>query len=121
MDLFLLYILILVSILINISSLDDAFIDLLAFGIKRFSGNAPAASARNMPSSLGVFVANWHEEDVLAKMVEGNLARIRIPWVKLYLGVYPNDTGTLDVAMKLAKENADRVDIVANHLVQDGA
>jgi len=51
---------------------------------------------------VGVFVANWHEEDVLARMVEGNLARIAIPSVRLYLGVYPNDTGTCDVAMALA-------------------
>jgi adsorption protein B len=31
-----------------------------------------------------VFVANWHEADVLGKMVEGNLARIPIDNVKFY-------------------------------------
>jgi hypothetical protein len=31
-----------------------------------------------------VFVANWHEADVIGKMVEGNLARIPIDNVKFY-------------------------------------
>ena len=49
-------------------------------------------------------------------MVEGNLARIPIPSVRLYLGVYPNDTGTRDVAMALAKRHPDRVRVIVNTL-----
>ena len=82
--------------LINLSSFDDALIDLLAFGIARASLATRRAVLAEVPT-VGVFVANWHEEDVLARMVEGNLARIAVPTVRLYLGVYPNDTGTCDV------------------------
>ena len=71
-----------VSILITLSSLDDAFIDLLAMGITRYRAPGLADGARSVPSTA-VFVANWHEEDVLGKMVEGNLARIQIPEVSL--------------------------------------
>lgn len=54
---------------------------------------------------IAVFVANWHEEDVLGKMAEGDPSRIQIPEVALHLGVYPNDTGTLHVAEELAAKH----------------
>ena len=103
--------------LINLSSFDDALIDLLAFGIARssLSGTPSRPSSAEIPT-VGVFVANWHEEDVLARMVEGNLARIAVPTVRLYLGVYPNDTGTRDVAMALAKKYPERVRVIVNTL-----
>jgi adsorption protein B len=101
--------------LINLSSFDDALVDLLALGIARSSLANRRAPSADVPT-VGVFVANWHEEDVLARMVEGNLARIAIPTVRLYLGVYPNDTGTRDMAMALAKKYPERVRVIVNTL-----
>jgi Glycosyltransferase like family 2 len=104
-----------VSILITVSSLDDAFIDLLAVGIARC--RVPAMTeAPHAVLTTAVFVANWHEEDVLGKMVEGNLARIRIPQVSFFLGVYPNDSGTLRVAKELEGRHPDRVHVIVNTL-----
>jgi adsorption protein B len=103
------------SVLINISSLDDFLIDLLAFGIVRQSFRRDPVARSDIPC-IAVFVANWHEEEVLGRMVEGNLARIPNPQVKLYLGVYPNDTGTRDVALGLAENYPDRVHVVINTL-----
>lgn len=100
--------------LISMSSLDDAFVDLLAFGIVR--GAARRSGEGVKIPSIGVFVANWREEDVLGKMVEGNLARISEPNVKFCLGVYPNDTGTRDVALELERKHPDRVRVVVNTL-----
>ena len=97
-----------VSVLISVSSLDDAFIDLVAIGIVRHRASGLSTREASIPSTA-VFVANWHEEDVLGKMVEGNLARIQIPQVSLYLGVYPNDTGTLRVAKELEAKYPERV------------
>ena len=105
--------------LINLSSFDDALIDLLAFGIARSSLAARRRISAEVSAEIpttGVFVANWHEEDVLARMVEGNLARIAVPTVRLYLGVYPNDTGTRDVAMALTKKYPERVRVIVNTL-----
>jgi adsorption protein B len=104
-----------ISLIISISSLDDAFIDLLAFGITRRPFTRKPATVDDIPTTA-VFVANWHEADVLGAMVEGNLARIPIPQVKLYLGVYPNDTDTRDVALMLAAKYADRVRVIVNTL-----
>lgn len=109
-----LLIMLIVSILINVSSFDDAFIDLLGFGIQRYSFRR-SPDTYDIPW-LAVFVANWHEEAVLGRMVEGNLARIQIPSVMLYLGVYPNDIGTRDVALALAEKYPDRVRVIINSL-----
>ena len=103
-----------VSIMINISSIDDAFIDVLAFGIMRHG--LPGQGQEVEIPWTAVFVANWHEEDVLGKMVEGNLARIPYTSVMFYLGVYPNDTGTLRVAKELEAKYPDRVNVIVNAL-----
>ncbi len=104
-----------ISILITLSSLDDAFIDLLAMGITRSRAPRLGDGAGSIPKTA-VFVANWHEEDVLGKMVEGNLARIQIPEVSLFLGVYPNDTATLRVAQELEAKYPARVRVIVNTL-----
>ncbi len=112
---FLVILLFVVSLLISLSSIDDAFIDLVSMGIVRSRvphlGDGDAA----IPPTA-VFIANWHEEDVLGKMVEGNLARIKNPEVSLCLGVYPNDTDTLRVAQELEAKYPDRVTVIANRL-----
>jgi adsorption protein B len=103
------------SLLISLSSLDDAFIDLVAIGIVRHRAPKISDGDTSIPS-IAVFVANWDEEDVLGKMVERNLARIQMPQVSLYLGVYPNDTGTLRVARTLEANFPDRVRVIVNRL-----
>jgi adsorption protein B len=105
----------LVSLLINLSSLDDIFIDLLSFGIAHLPFRRATVEPGPLPS-IAVFVANWREEDVIGKMVEGNLARIDNPQVSLFLGVYPNDTGTRRVAEALAAAHPDRVRVIVNSL-----
>ncbi|ACL57513.1 glycosyl transferase family protein [Methylobacterium nodulans] len=109
-----LVVMLVVSLLINVSSLDDAFIDIIAFGILR--KGLPGLAERTDIPRIAVFVANWHEEEVLGKMVEGNLARIPYPSVSLFLGVYPNDTGTLRVAKELEAKYPDRVTVIINTL-----
>src|SRR5215813_2534443 len=115
MDDLIFFALLLMSVLINLCSIDDALIDVIAFGIRRFS-LSPGSRPREDIPSVGVFVANWREEDVLSRMVEGNLARITTPSVRLYLGVYPNDTETRDVALALAQRHPDRVRVIVNTL-----
>ena len=107
----------LMSVLISLSSIDDAFIDVAALGIVRLGvpGLSPAVYESGLPR-IAVFVANWHEEDVLGKMVEGNLRRITDPAVSLFLGVYPNDTGTLRIARDLEAKYPDRVQVIVNTL-----
>jgi adsorption protein B len=104
-----------VSVGVAVSSLDDAFIDLLALGIVRSRGPRLGEQPVSIPNT-GVFIANWREEDVLGRMVEGNLTRVPIPQVSFFLGVYPNDTETLRVAKELETKHPDRVRVIVNRL-----
>lgn len=114
MEVFLLSVFFFVSILISVSSLDDAFIDIFALGIVRLKRNSINEGVEIPPTA--VFVANWQEADVIEKMVEGNLSRIPIDAVNFYLGVYPNDTETLSAALRLAEKHPDRVRVIVNTL-----
>jgi adsorption protein B len=122
MDALILSLMLFISILINISSFDDAFIDLLSVGISRRNfGHAQEEPSPEKPTSseipdIGVFVSTWQGEIMVGRMVEGNLARIPISSVKLYLGVYPNDTGTLAVAEAMAAQYPDRVRVIVNSM-----
>jgi adsorption protein B len=88
---------------------------LLALGIARFRPRWLGDASQSIPNTA-VFIANWREEGVLGRMVEGNLARIQIPEISLYLGVYPNDTATLGVAKALEAKHPDRVRVIVNRL-----
>src|SRR5271157_4798421 len=106
MEDFLLFLLFCVSMFISISSLDDMFIDLIAVGLVWVAIDKKEASIE-IPAT-GVFIANWREEEVLDRMIEGNLARIPLDSIQFYIGVYPNDTPTLTIAKRLEERHPDR-------------
>src|SRR5215831_12053556 len=103
-----------ITVLICLSSLDDLLIDFFAACIVRHT--LPFGEAGGSFPPTAVFVANWHEHDVLERMVEGNLARIQEGNVRIVLGVYPNDVETRQVAEQLAARHPDRVQVVINRL-----
>lgn len=105
---------IVVAVLVCLSSLDDLLIDVLALCIVR--QRLPVHDQKGAFSTIAVFVANWHEHDVLEKMVEGNLARIQEANIWIVLGVYPNDTETRNLAEQLADRYPKRVRVVVNGL-----
>ena len=102
-------------VLVFISSMDDIFIDIMSLSIRNITLYKKPPKDTEMPD-IGVFVANWQEENVLRQMVEGNLKRIPFQAVKMYIGVYPNDEGTKKIAFDLAEDYPDRVRVVVNTL-----
>ena len=110
-----------VGLLISISSLDDFFVDLLGMRVSRKPLDHPLALLPARPPgsvnpSIGVFVANWQEVEVLRKMVTGNLARIPYRPLTIYLGVYPNDPETRRVAETLERSHGENVKVIVNSL-----
>jgi adsorption protein B len=95
-----------IAVLICLSSIDDLLIDFLTLCIVR---HRLAARSRASSATTASFVANWHVQDVLESMVEGNLARIQDRNIKIVLGVYPNDTETREVAEQLVSRHPERV------------
>jgi Glycosyltransferase like family 2/HlyD family secretion protein len=93
---------------------------LAPYGSRRSAGTGAArvAAARGEDAipATAVFVANWHEEEVLRKMVEGNLACIQLAQVSFVLGVYPNDGETLRIAKELERQYPARVRVIVNRL-----
>lgn len=104
------------GLLILVATLDDILVDLMV--LWRRSDRLPTLEARSIldgdPPRIAVFVANWHEEEVLEGMVEGNLARIDYPRLTLVLGVYPNDTGTREIAERLERRHPGAVRVIVN-------
>ncbi len=105
------------GLLIFVSSLDDLLIDILiALKLKSPRIKPLPALKHNDKTKpkIAIFVANWHEADVLGRMVEGNLANLSYRPLKFVLGVYPNDTDTRRVAEEVAKKHPELIEVVVN-------
>src|SRR5262245_8307551 len=108
-----------VGLLVCISSIDDLIVDLLVSFYKmgkHSTGHAQSSGNTTAESNplIVVFVANWHEADVLGQMVEKNIANITYRPFVFVLGVYPNDVETLRVASGLAEKYPELVRVVVN-------
>jgi cellulose synthase/poly-beta-1,6-N-acetylglucosamine synthase-like glycosyltransferase len=112
------YCLLFFGALILLASIDDLIIDFLVLR-KLKEPRIPDfqytdESDPKAKSEVAIFVANWHEEAVLAAMVEGNLRNLEDERLRIVLGVYPNDKATLEIAKRLAKTHPKRVQVVVN-------
>lgn len=101
--------------------LDDLFIDFWAFFKKlkpQFLSDDEWAKIQALEEKpLAIMVANWKEFQVLERMVMGNLSRIDYKNYHFFLGVYPNDLTTAQVAQSLEKLFPEKVHVVVNSLV----
>lgn len=107
----------LIAGLVALFAIDDLFVDLVAI-VKNLKPNRLSlddlAKMHNLPQKrIAIMIANWHEEEILERMISGNIGRIDYHNYDFFLGVYPNDTGTLNKALRL-KEKYSRVHIVIN-------
>jgi hypothetical protein len=82
-----------VAVWIAISGLDDLFITLVGFATcrVRFPWPSDADVRRAAERPIAVFVPLWHEQAVIGRMLEHNLAAIRYRNYHFFVGVYPND------------------------------
>ncbi len=97
--------------------LDDFFVDLLAW----ITGAKPKQLVKSefsymetLPQKrMAILIANWHEAEVLERMVTGNVRHIDYKNYQILLGVYPNDTETLAAARK-AEAKLPNVKVIVN-------
>jgi bacteriophage N4 adsorption protein B len=78
---------------ILVSGLDDVVAD-LAWVFRGRMQTRPPAPAHG--ASIALFIPCWREADVIADMLEHNLAAIAWPDYQVFVGVYPNDAPTLE-------------------------
>jgi adsorption protein B len=53
---------------------------------------------------IAIFVPCWRESEVIGHMVRHNISAIRYPHFDFFLGVYPNDQPTIEMAQALASQ-----------------
>ncbi len=93
-----------------IGGLDDVLIDLV-FLIRRVrQGGGPRPSLATLvpprsPGRIAVFVAAWDEVAVIGAMLATALERFDHPDYRIYVGLYPNDRGTIDAAAAVAERD----------------
>ena len=99
------------AIAILISGLDDLVIDIAwaaAWIRNRFRPEADMfpPGPRQLESAplrrIAIIVPLWHEHEVIARMIEHNLATIRYPDYHIFAGTYPNDELTQDAIRSVA-------------------
>jgi bacteriophage N4 adsorption protein B len=98
------------AIWVLLSGLDDLILDLaalyrwfLAACLGRPGCEVPteAELAATPQSRIAIFVPLWREHRVIGSMIEHNLVALRYDHCDFFLGVYPNDEATLEVAREL--------------------
>jgi len=58
------------------------------------------------PKLLAIMIAAWHEENVLGQVIDHMISTVHYPrsMYHVFLGVYPNDPATIEVAEKTGRK-----------------
>jgi adsorption protein B len=64
---------------------------------------------------VAVFVPCWHEDEIIGKMVELAARTVQYKNYEIFVGVYPNDSATVEAAQAAARRFA-RVQVVVNEV-----
>ena len=88
--------LVLLAVWMLISGLDDLFIGLVFLLARRPRVQRPSKEqlAACPERSLAILVPLWHEDRVIARMLDHNLGAIRYSNYRIFAGVYRNDPAT---------------------------
>lgn len=111
--------LLITAVLCTLFLLDDVFIDAMALFKKckaRKISSDEIKKMRALPQKkIAVLVASWREDEILERVVNGNIQQIEYSNYEFYLGVYPNDQKTLEAARRIEKRHKN-VTVVVNTL-----
>jgi bacteriophage N4 adsorption protein B len=95
-----------------IAGLDDLLVDAIWAGrwawrratVYRSHPRATAATLPppDNPGRIAIFIAAWHEADVIGRMLRAALARLEHDDYRIYVGTYPNDPHTVAAVQAVA-------------------
>jgi len=109
----------LVAIGMLVFNIDDIIWDigyLLSSERRRKEERIPMAMLDELPPKLlAVMVAAWHEENVIEQVIDHMISSVHYPrsMYHVFLGVYPNDPATIEVAERLSQKY-ENVHVVVN-------
>lgn len=94
-------------VIIALFAIDDLLVDVMAFFKKArpepLIGDTHWRLHHTPQKRIAIMIANWHESEILERMIVGNLGRIDYQNYYFFLGVYPNDEATRTVAESLSR------------------
>ncbi len=89
------------ALAVLISGLDDMALNLICLWAWARDKSKPKPSKTAEEKHLAIFVPLWHEYQVIAGMVEHNVAAIDYENYHFFIGAYPNDDPTLSAVREL--------------------
>jgi adsorption protein B len=106
------------SVLLIISGLDDVLVDLL-FWFNRFKYRRGLPNMDDVLSvnegAVALVICAWREYKVIGRTLTYALSKMRYNNFTIFVGVYPNDTKTLEVVKRIAQKNNKVVICVNSH------
>lgn len=106
------------SILLIISGIDDVLVDLLywfnRWKYKRSLPNMDDVLAVN-ENNIALVICAWREYKVIGRTLTYALSKMRYNNFTIFVGIYPNDTKTLEVVKRIAQKNNKVVICVNSH------
>ena len=104
------------TIMLTISGLDDLYIDLMYWVLKRRNkNNLPDFSEMyDKPEKpIAIMLGAWNESGVIGRTLSFAVKNLKYENYRFFVGVYPNDQKTIDVVSKISESDM-RVKMVIN-------
>lgn len=104
------------SILLVVSGIDDILVDLMYwFNRLKYRRNLPKIDevTQVAENPVALIICCWREYKVIGRTLTYALNKMKYSNYQLFVGVYPNDTKTLEVVKRIAQKN-NRVVICVN-------
>lgn len=96
---------VLVALAIFVLSLDELFVDLLyVFRGRKKSRKTRTKDLRAPEKRIALIVCCWDEAKVIGQMLRSTIERVRYNNLTIFVGVYPNDLGTVSAVDEMIKE-----------------
>lgn len=101
-----------VATFLFISGFDDVFVDLYYWfhhllmkkKFNKFRYESPEKLYQLEEKTVAIFVPAWHEQDVIDKMLLNACRTIQYKNYDIFVGVYPNDPGTISKVELVSKQ-----------------
>lgn len=104
------------TIMLTISGLDDLYVDLLYWVLKRKHKNSlpDFSEMYDKPEKpIAIMLGAWNESGVIGRTLSFAVNNLRYTNYRFFVGVYPNDQKTIDVVSKISEADK-RVKMVIN-------
>lgn len=106
------------SILLIISGIDDVLVDLL-YWFNRWKYNRSLPNVDEVlaatENNIALVICAWREYKVIGRTLTYALSKLRYSNFTIFVGIYPNDTKTLEVVKRIAQKNNKVVICVNSH------